>query len=276
MGIIYKIVNDINDKVYIGQTIKSMNRRWTSHLVSAKSSPSLIYRAMRKYGIEHFHPEIIEECSTDMLDEREQYWIKEYNSFGADGYNSTYGGKSYHRHDPEEIMRLWDEGYNVTSIGKMVNADIHTVCYILEGYSPYIENKEQRRYESMQDKKYEERPVKQYTWQGEFVKEYESLAKAAQAMNIDKGTIWCACRGKYNFGAGYQWRYSDDDRPVEEVESRGRITLQCDSSGQVIKRYRSITEASRLTGFSYGMLKRALKSKKIYKGYYWKFGKETT
>jgi hypothetical protein len=47
---------------------------------------------MRKYGIENFFVEKIEECEEDRLDEREIYWIQKYNSFN-DGYNSTLGGR---------------------------------------------------------------------------------------------------------------------------------------------------------------------------------------
>ena len=53
---IYKIVNLVNKKVYIGQS-KNIERRWTAHkraayLVDALSYEYPIYRAIRKYGIE--------------------------------------------------------------------------------------------------------------------------------------------------------------------------------------------------------------------------------
>ena len=44
---------------------------------------------MRKYGIEHFHIELIEE--TDNPEEREVYWIEQKQSFKY-GYNATMGG----------------------------------------------------------------------------------------------------------------------------------------------------------------------------------------
>lgn len=270
MGIIYKIVNDINDKVYIGQTIMSMNRRWNGHKKSALSSSAPLYRAMRKYGIEHFHPEIIEECPTDILDEREIYWIKKYNSYGNTGYNATRGGKSYHIHDPDEIKRLWDEGYNLTTIAKTVNACFETVKKILEGYQPYIESKDIRRYESSQDKTYEERPVEQYTWEGVFVARYDSMVKAARMVGVDKGTIWCACQGKYRHAAGYQWKYADDDKTIGIANLRSKPILQITPKGKVVARYRSIVEAAKQTGFSRGMLIRKVNNGKIHKGFYWK------
>ena len=45
---------------------------------------------MNKYGIEHFSAEMIEQ--TDSPEEREQFWIEEYRSYGNKGYNATMGG----------------------------------------------------------------------------------------------------------------------------------------------------------------------------------------
>ena len=46
---------------------------------------------MRKYGIEHFTIEAIEECPINILSEREKYWISEFDSY-HNGYNATLGG----------------------------------------------------------------------------------------------------------------------------------------------------------------------------------------
>jgi group I intron endonuclease len=56
MGFIYKITNDINDKVYIGQTVATIEHRWKQHLRAAfiDNVGSHLYHAMRKYGQEHF------------------------------------------------------------------------------------------------------------------------------------------------------------------------------------------------------------------------------
>ena len=100
MGYIYKITNDINNKVYIGLTdLDNPIDRWTKHISEYNAARTYtkrpLYDAMYKYGIEHFHFEIIEK--TDNLQEREQYWIKYYRSYiGFDdckGYNATLGGE---------------------------------------------------------------------------------------------------------------------------------------------------------------------------------------
>ena len=63
VGYIYKIFNDINDNVYIGQTIQPINIRFWQHKNDAKKgSVSSIHLAIIKYGEEHFFIEKIEEC----------------------------------------------------------------------------------------------------------------------------------------------------------------------------------------------------------------------
>jgi group I intron endonuclease len=89
--IIYKAVNKINGKVYIGQTIKLLEKRLYEH-----SHYKLGYfgSAIKKYGWNSFDCEIIEYCLTDNeLNERETYWIKYFNSLVPNGYNLTLGGE---------------------------------------------------------------------------------------------------------------------------------------------------------------------------------------
>ena len=89
---IYKITNLINQKSYIGQS-KTIEVRWRHHKAAAKDPSNKgyeypLYRAIRKYGIENFIFEIIEECSLEELDIKEQYYINKYNSI-QNGYNQV-------------------------------------------------------------------------------------------------------------------------------------------------------------------------------------------
>lgn len=91
---IYIIKNDINTKIYIGQS-KNVEERFKGHCKSSSSQHhnSLIDRAINKYGKEHFWFEILEKDVED-YDEREKYWIKYYNSKHPIGYNLADGGES--------------------------------------------------------------------------------------------------------------------------------------------------------------------------------------
>lgn len=94
---IYKITNRINGKIYVGQSI-DIKERWYQHKYKAKHDTekgynSAIHQAFRKYGEENFIFEVIEECSSECLDEREKFWIKELNSLTPNGYNILSGGQ---------------------------------------------------------------------------------------------------------------------------------------------------------------------------------------
>ena len=93
MGFIYKITNKINGKSYIGKTEQTVEKRFKEHISDARNKAHMdrpLYRAIRKYGIENFIIETLEEC--DNAVEREVFWIKHYNTFGNSGYNATIGG----------------------------------------------------------------------------------------------------------------------------------------------------------------------------------------
>lgn len=95
-GIIYKVTNKINNKLYIGQTTKELDVRITQHYNKMKIEKDncYFYNAIRKYGKENFIWEIVCECNTRKeLNEKEIYYIKEYNTFWKNnGYNLTLGG----------------------------------------------------------------------------------------------------------------------------------------------------------------------------------------
>lgn len=95
MGYIYKITNNINQKIYIGKTSQSIDKRFRSHINNARNHINrYLYDAMNKYGYENFTIEEIEQCDDDKLDEREIFWINKLNSYfdHGFGYNMTAGG----------------------------------------------------------------------------------------------------------------------------------------------------------------------------------------
>ena len=107
---IYKITNLKNQLCYIGQSV-NITRRWQDHKKNAfnekdHSYNTPLYRAIRKYGLESFLFEVIEECSTPELNEKERYWISFYDSF-FNGYNLTFGGDSAGREiSKEKIIQI--------------------------------------------------------------------------------------------------------------------------------------------------------------------------
>ena len=136
-GFIYKITNKLNNKVYIGQTIQKPIERFYQHCAKKCDKYILnmvIHKAIFKYGKDNFTFEVIEEVPKQQLNEREEYWIKYYNSY-TDGYNSTKGGqkgnKPFKNIDNKAIIEQYQQGKSLRTIGKIFNIDKATVKSIL-------------------------------------------------------------------------------------------------------------------------------------------------
>lgn len=101
--IIYKITFP-NKKIYIGQTVQPLRKRYNGHVNNAKnkkditkfSNGSLIGKAIRKYGLNFDWFEILEECNDIQdLNIKESFWINKYNSNNKKiGYNLNSGGQN--------------------------------------------------------------------------------------------------------------------------------------------------------------------------------------
>lgn len=90
-GVIYKLTNNVNGHIYIGQTVTSIDRRWWYHVRDSKSAkPWTICKAIKKYGPENFTRELVANASTrDELDSLEIKYIRELKP----EYNMNRGGR---------------------------------------------------------------------------------------------------------------------------------------------------------------------------------------
>ena len=113
---IYKITNTQNNKVYIGQTIRSVEERWRRHKNDALHNilNTHFARAIRYYGPDCFTVEIIDTAKTQReLTAKECYWISWYDSV-KNGYNETNaeykcGGNTYKNKTPEELKQIGEK-----------------------------------------------------------------------------------------------------------------------------------------------------------------------
>lgn len=100
---IYIITNLVNGKQYVGQVIKKRGykKRFEQHLQNKKIT--LLTSAISCYGPDAFTVRLVEDnISEDMIDDKEKFYIKFFNTFYAapdsNGYNMTEGGQGTHKY----------------------------------------------------------------------------------------------------------------------------------------------------------------------------------
>lgn len=122
--IIYKITNKTTGKIYIGQTIRTLEQRWKRHISDALNNilDTHFARAIRTYGPDDFEIEQIDTAETqEELTLKEHNWIVYYNSI-ENGYNETdsifkSGGNTYFSKTEEE-MNIIKEKIRMSKMGE--------------------------------------------------------------------------------------------------------------------------------------------------------------
>ena len=182
MAYIYKITNTINGKMYIGKTELTIEKRFQQHCKDSqrdKMSNRPLYKAMRKYGVEFFSIEEIEE--TDSPEEREIYWIEFYGTF-KNGYNATMGGDGKKYIDYDLVVATYQELKNATKTAEKLGISQDSVIKILNNRKVHIYSSEEisiRQFGKI---------TNMYSLDGEFLQSFPSTNAAAEYMVQNKLT----------------------------------------------------------------------------------------
>lgn len=246
MGFIYKITNLINQKVYIGQTSRTIDIRWQQHLELSKTGETHLYRAMRKYGIENFSIEQVEE--TSLLNEREIFWIDYYKSFEK-GYNMTLGGEGGKKIQIDKIISLWNQGLNLSDISLKTGHAIRHISNALQTEGITKEEIFNRGQETACAKR--SVPVYKFDLNGNFINSYCSAKEAGRDNNLSASHILNCCNGKELSCGGFLWSFSQqigkqnvskkkqggkiDKRPVEQRDKNNNYIQTFESLGAAAK-----------------------------------------
>lgn len=166
MYYIYCYTNKINQHKYVGQT-NNYNRRIREHHScafnkNASSYNDLIHKKIREYGEENFEITLIEKLYTDDIEEvnkREQYWIKEKNSYCGNGagYNMDSGGgrkehsKILSDEELKEVKKKIKEGIPYYDIEKAYGISSGFISSINNGIYFFDENEEYPLYKYYKD-----------------------------------------------------------------------------------------------------------------------------
>ncbi len=209
IGYVYKITNDINNKLYIGKTMLSLKKRFDQHCrdsMKRQYEKRPQYSAMRKYGKEHFSIHLIEECDISEINNRETYWIKYYGTYEY-GYNATKGGDGKFRCDYDLVVSQFQQGKNCREIAKITGYDPKWCSKILKMNGCTEEDIKAGA------KLGQSKPVVQIDLKThEVIREYESQNEAAEFFGSRKRSFYIGyvCRGKAKSAFGYFWRYKED------------------------------------------------------------------
>ena len=241
MGIIYKICNDVNDKVYIGQTAFSLEKRYKQHIAEAqKHTQRKLYLAMNTIGVNHFFIQEIEQCEENNLDDREKYWINYYNSY-SNGYNMTIGGNggSIYQIDNDKVQTLWNEGYSLSYIANIFQCSVDAISQRLRNNPNYSEQEAIGRASR--------KPVYGYDLLGMRLFSFPSAAEAERYfLNAGKDNIAACCRGNTKTAYGYVWSYNKMKfGPNCYKEPRMSFpVVQLTKTGEYIETYETLSKAN--------------------------------
>lgn len=221
-GYIYKIYNDVNDKIYIGQTIRTINERWKAHIIKSKTSicDTYFHQAVYKHGYKNFHIVLIEKLSNDSKDKlleclnsKEIYYINKYNSLRPFGYNTSKGGNNlpntftekcvYQFNVFKELIGIYESMSEASKLTNTQQSDISKCCNgLIKSANGYIWSFSKE----LDDDAYcGQTPIDVYTLDGIFI---ETLMKQSDAQKYTTSkNISKICSGKQKQSNGYVFRY---------------------------------------------------------------------
>lgn len=306
---IYKIyfANSINGKCYIGSSsslngkYSGVRTRWLAHsalLRRNKHYSKKLQNAYNKYGETNMIFELLEECSGDMILDRENFYIKELNCY-RNGYNSRPTSNSHKgfkipryvidkvnqtkrlKRIPYEndVLCLFSENKNASKVSRILGISLAVTLKILSDHDIEVRNG-----------LYKVKRVYMYDINGNFISEWGSAKECADFYGYKShATISHVASGKQISYKNHWFNYDKISKEEAVIKINQRILKgkkkmsnpdrlilknihQYDISGNLIKIWttsRDIKEYYRIPNIS--PISAVFNGKKShYKGYVWK------
>lgn len=220
-----------NGKIYIGITCQKPEYRWQNGL--GYRTQSRFYRAIQKYGWDVFQHEIIADGLTrEQAEQMEIELIAQYKSNEREhGYNMSEGGTGgktgctvsddvrirlseknrgennpwYGKHHSEETRMKISKGNS----GRCLSAETRRKMSESKrgenhyNFGKHLSEEHRRKISQRQNHK----PVRQYTLDGKFIREYPSVSNASVVTGVSAGSIVYGCKGRAKRPRKYIWKY---------------------------------------------------------------------
>lgn len=205
---IYKIKNIVDNKIYIGQTT-DLKERWVEHrrkLRKNKHRCSHLQNAWNSYGEDKFKIETIETINPELK-------------------------------TIDEIKILLEKREEYWMI--QLKCGDHDYCYnsltpMKSSFGSCCKIKSKKR-----------KAVLQYSLEGNFIKEWESMTLAAKELNISNNIICTCCQEKVKQASGFMWKYKEENiiLKINPFDDTYKSILQYDKFGNFIKEWETLREA---------------------------------
>lgn len=144
-------------------------------------------------------------------------------------------------------------------------------------FKPMERDRKEKIREARTNCKITSKPVRQYTLDGVFVKEWPSAMEPERELGYNNSNIGQCCLGKRVQANGFLWRYSQDCsdyqiiKPVKYRDTRMGVN-QYTSDGIFIRKWESLKDVSRTFGFNVTYIRQCCRGKqKTAYGYIWRY-----
>lgn len=209
---IYRVTNNANDKVYIGATKDTVEKRKQNHYYKSQTDTGAKFHTeIATYGLGSFQWETIDTaCTVDELAAKEKYYIHVYESQQT-GYNSDQGGAF-----KKTVYQYSENGVYINRFSNLREA-ANSVGVCKQAVSRACLNKSKKccgfywSYEYLDSPVFEKdkrsKKVFRYSLNGELEEDYDSVAEASRKTGYSESGISRVCRGERSSYKGFRWKY---------------------------------------------------------------------
>jgi group I intron endonuclease len=219
MGFIYKIVNKINGKIYVGQTRQNLEKRWRQHRKIGSNCRYLKY-AFEKYGINNFNFILICVCFDEDLNHYETQYMEKLNSMVPNGYNLKEGGNSgkHHEETKKKISKTLKDRKDIvrtkSQLGKphseetkkKISDTLKIKTDLVRKFPSWLGKTHTEKTKKIISEKHKIK-INQYDLNNNVVQSFNSISEASKITNIDRSTIGKCCKGMYKTAGNFKWQY---------------------------------------------------------------------